>query len=57
MSIAGLFFFATGFIIHPNATIIIMDILVNPFVLLGFILLGTGISQPLFEKMKNRIRN
>lgn len=57
MSITGLFFFATGFIIHPNATILIMDIEVNPFVLLGFLLLGTGISQPLFEKMKNRIRN
>jgi len=55
LSILGLSFFATGFIIHPDATILIMNIEVNPFVLLGFLLLGTGLIQPLFEKMKNRI--
>jgi hypothetical protein len=55
LSLTGLIFFGIGFIIHPNATILIMNMEVNPFVLLGFLLLGTGLIQPLFEKMKNRI--
>jgi len=54
LAIKGLLFFAIGFLVLPDATITIMNFDVNPFVVIGFILLGIGLMQPLFEKMKKK---
>jgi len=48
LGIIGLIFFATGFLILPDANIRGVPI----FVPLGFIFLGLSISQPLFPRIK-----
>lgn len=54
LAIKGLIFFAIGFLVFPDATITIMNFGINPFVVIGFILLGIGLMQPLFEKMNKK---
>lgn len=56
VAIKGLLFFALGFLVFPDATVMFRTFAFNPFVVIGFILLGIGLMQPLFEKMQGKKR-
>lgn len=54
LSITGLFFFSLGFIVFQNTSILLFGFPANPFIVIGFLFLGTGLLQPLSEKMKGK---